>query len=320
MRIVCVLYEGFQILDVAGPIAAFEIAAIVTKSSCTFEMVAAKTGPIHSSAGTCIEAIFFEECEPGDILIVPGGLGAQHPDRYHSLLQFIRNHAAEGRQVASICTGAFILAEAGLLDGCKAATHWGEAAELARRYPAVRVDPNSLFIREGNIWTSAGVTAGIDLALTLIERHFGAQVAKSVAQVLVVPLRRPGTQSQHSAVLNMLGADNRFNDILAWARSNIGANLTVEQLADRCGLSARQFSRAFSKTVGISPAKAIEKIRWEAARAEIESGVLPLDQVARRSGFSSTDHMRRAFVRLAGESPQAIKRRARDGGSTTIRP
>lgn len=213
--------------------------------------------------------------------------------------------------MASVCSGAYLLADAGLLDGRRAATHWAEAPRLASRNPKVDVDATSLFVRDGNIWTSAGVTAGIDLALALIEEDYGAEVARGTAQRLVVPFRRPGTQSQHSAVLDLVSSDSRFGEILAWARTHLGERLDVEQLADRAALSVRQFTRAFTAAVGVSPAKAIERLRLESARGALEASERPIDGVARDCGFVDRERMRRAFVRTYGEPPQAIRRKAK---------
>ena len=240
---------------------------------------------------------------------IPGGLGARHRANYAELLPFIRDTAASGRRVASVCSGAFLLAEAGLLEGRKAATHWLEAPELARRHPGIEVDADSLFVNDGHIWTSAGITAGIDLALALVEADCGAQAARQTAQTLVVPFRRLGTQSQHSALLEMVTPDNRFSEVLAWARGRLAEPMPVERLAERAALSVRQFTRAFTASVGVAPAKAIERLRLENARAAVEAGAQPIDQIARDNGFDDPDRMRRAFIRLFGEPPQAIRRR-----------
>jgi transcriptional regulator GlxA family with amidase domain len=210
--------------------------------------------------------------------------------------------------VASVCSGAFLLAEAGILAGKTAATHWRAAPELARRYPSVKVDAESLFVRDGRIWTSAGISSGIDLALAMIQEDYGFSVARSVAQILVVAVNRPGGQSQHSALLELVRADNRFNEILIWARSHLREPLNVESLAERAALSVRQFTRAFTAAIGVAPAKAIERLRLESARTLIDAGARSLDQVARDSGFGNVGRMRRAFVRSLGLTPQAIRR------------
>ncbi|MBV9509911.1 MAG: DJ-1/PfpI family protein [Caulobacteraceae bacterium] len=317
IRIVCLLYEGFLLLDAAGPLTTFEMAGQCGCAGYSVEILAARSGLVRSSSGVELQASDFRRSGGCDTLLVPGGFGARRPEAYAGLLGFIRETAADGRRVASVCSGALLLADAGLLHGRRAATHWGEAAELARLHPTVEVDAASLFVRDGDIWTSAGITAGIDLALALIEQDYGAEVARRTAQALVVPFRRPGVQTQHSALLDLVGADNRFNEVLAWARMHLAEPLSVEHLAARAALSVRHFSRAFTATVGMSPAKAIERLRLESARAALEASARSIDQISRESGFNDPDRMRRAFVRTFGEAPQAMRRRARSRRTST---
>jgi transcriptional regulator GlxA family with amidase domain len=219
--------------------------------------------------------------------------------------------ARYSRRVASVCTGAFVLAAAGLLDGRRATTHWAYDAELARGYPGVNVEPDRIFVREGNVWTSAGITAGIDLALALVADDLGEAVAKRAAQQLVVHHRRPGGQSQFSALLDLAQPDGRFGGLLAWARERLDEPLPVERLADRAGMSPRNFARAFAAETGITPAKAIERLRLEAARAHVEQGREPIDRLAEITGFRDPERMRRAFIRAFGHPPQALRRAAR---------
>jgi transcriptional regulator GlxA family with amidase domain len=210
-----------------------------------------------------------------------------------------------------VCTGAYLLAAAGLLDGRRATTHWRYAAELARQYPATRVEPDRIFVRDGNVWTSAGITAGIDLALALIAEDLGEAVAKRTAQRLVVYHRRPGGQSQFSALLELGRPDGRFGGLLGWTREHLGEVLPVERLAERAAMSPRHFARAFAAETGMTPAKAIEHLRLEAARSQVEEGCDAIDRVAEMTGFRDPERMRRAFIRAFGQPPQALRRAAK---------
>jgi transcriptional regulator GlxA family with amidase domain len=308
IRVSCLLFDGFVLLDMAGPITSFETASQCGVPGYSIEILAATQGNVTSSCGVTVGAKDFRRTRGCDILLIPGGMSIRKMQSSASLISFVRKVAKRGSRVASVCSGAFLLAEAGILAGKTAATHWRAAPELARLYPSVKVDAESLFVRDGKIWTSAGISSGIDLALAMIQEDYGFSVARSVAQILVVAVNRPGGQSQHSALLEMVRADNRFNEILIWARSHLREPLNVESLAERAALSVRQFTRAFTAAIGVAPAKAIERLRLESARALIEAGARSLDQVARDSGFGNVDRMRRAFVRCLGLTPQAIRR------------
>ena len=249
----------------------------------------------------------------GHTLIVAGGWGTREASASPETLAFIRAVSGRARRTTSVCSGAFILAAAGLLDGLLATTHWGRAAELARAYPQVRVEPDRIFIRDGAIWTSAGVTAGIDLALALVADDLGEGFAKRAAQQLVVYYRRPGGQSQFSALLEADRPSGRFPPVLAWARERLGERISVDRLADRGAMSPRHFARAFAAETGTTPAKAIERLRLEAAREQVESGAEPIKAVAARTGFGDPERMRRAFVRVFGQPPQALRRTAKIG-------
>ncbi len=308
IRISCVVYEGFALLDAAGPLAAFEAAEFCGAAGYSVEMLSRHGGLIKSSGGVAVDTQPIDNSIGCDTVLIPGGFSARNTALYEDLIDFIVKRAAMGCRMVSICTGSFVLAAAGVLNGRTAATHWLEAPELARRYPTVRLDANSIYVQSGQVWTSAGMTAGIDLALALIEQDYGVAVAKQVAHILVVDHRRRGTQSQHSALLDHVGTDNRFNEVLAWARGHLSDRLDVEILAERAHLSVRQFTRAFTASIGVSPAKAIERLRLERARAAIEANRGSLENVAKDSGFTTADRMRRAFLRVYGESPQAIRR------------
>jgi len=224
------------------------------------------------------------------------------------LVRFLRRSPRLARRVGSICTGAFMLAEAGLLDGRRATTHWVFAQELQRRFPQVKVQQDSIFVNDGPIWTSAGMTAGIDLVLALLEEDLGADFARQVAKKLVVYHRRSGGQSQYSALLEMAPSSDRMHKALLHARANLRRPLSVEDLAEVAHLSPRQFSRAFKSETGQSPARAVENLRVEAARVLMEEGDHSLATVARESGFGDPERMRRAFLRTLGQPPQSIRR------------
>jgi transcriptional regulator GlxA family with amidase domain len=223
-------------------------------------------------------------------------------------LAFIRN--AKTRRTASVCSGAYVLAATGLLDGRRATTHWNRSANFARRFPAVKLEPDRIFVRDGDVWTSAGITAGIDLALAMIAEDLGEAIARATAQQLVVYHRRPGGQSQFSSLLE-LEQGGRFDGLLAWARENLHLPLTVEQLAERANMSPRHFARAFAAEKAVTPAKAVERLRVEAARALLDSQPLRIEDVALEAGFGDPERMRRAFMRAFGQPPQALRRAAR---------
>ena len=231
------------------------------------------------------------------------------------LLPFVIEVAeAAGRRVASVCSGAYVLAAAGVLEGRRATTHWSRSADFARRFPGVRLQADRIWIRDGNVWTSAGITAGIDLALAMIADDLGETVAKRTAQQLVVYHRRPGGQSQFSALLEMENAAGRFGPLLDWARENLDQALTVERLAARAAMSPRHFARAFVADVGVTPARAVERLRLEAARSAVEESSRSMQAIARNAGFGDPERMRRAFIRAFGQPPQALRRTARLGG------
>ena len=317
-RTVAVLiFPQFQLLDAAGPITVFEAAGRdAAPPAYRLRVMARAAGPVVSSCGVPLVA---ESLIDGtlDTLIVAGGWGTRNTSACAQTLAYVRAAAARARRTASVCSGAFILAAAGLLDGRRATTHWARAAEFARAYPQVRVEPDRIFIRDGTTWTSAGITAGIDLALALVAEDLGEAVAKRAAQQLVVYHRRPGGQSQFSALLEADRPDSRFSPLLAWARERLNERLSVERLAERAAMSPRHFARAFAADTGITPAKAIERLRLEAARDEIESGAAPIECVAAHTGFGDPERMRRAFLRAFGQPPQALRRAAKAGTAVT---
>jgi transcriptional regulator GlxA family with amidase domain len=270
--------------------------------------VSEKGGPIRTSAGLMLETEMFTD-KPFDTLVV-GGATVVAPSTL-GLIAFMRNAPKRHRRIAAVCTGAFVLAEAGLLDGRRATTHWMYARDLQRDYPKVQMDEDRIFINDGPIWTSAGMTAGVDLGLALIENDLGPELTKAVARKLVVYHRRSGGQSQFSTLLELAPKSDRIQAALAYARDNLHKRLTVVDLAEAAHLSPRQFSRAFHAETGQSPAKAIEHLRVEGARNLLEQSRHPIEVVARQTGFSDRDHMRRAFLRAFGQPPQVLRRNAR---------
>ena len=314
-RIVVVVYEDFLLLDLAGPIGAFELVKNFAEYSYQIELCSVKGGPVHSSSGVVIETAPFHFDDPIDLLLVPGGPSAANAARDPELIAKVRQLAKRAVQTASVCTGSFLLAEAGLLSGKRVTTHWGAHDRLSDAYPDVLVDSGCIYMKDGNIWTSGGISAGIDMALALIEQDHGFSVSQQVARSLVVYHRRPGGQSQDSPLLEMHKPSGRFGGLLEWARARLHENLSVDRLADHIGLSSRQFSRAFLAETGVSPAKAIERIRVDSARAAVVMGREGLEVIARRYGFGNAVRMRRAFVRVLGNEPQSERRR---GGPPSV--
>ncbi len=303
-----VLFPGFQVMNLA-PLTAFELAnAERGDEFYAVTFLSEAGGPIRTSIGVVIETEPFEG-RRFDTLVVVGAIqvGPSPP----GLIERVRETAATARRVAATCTGAFLLAEAGLLDGKRAATHWAHARELQRLYPSIKVDDDRIFVADGNVWTSAGMTAGIDLTLALVEDDLGPETSKSVARKLVVYHRRTGGQSQFSALLELQPRSDRVHKVLAYARSHLRNELSVEELAEAACLSPRQFSRIFREETGQSPAKAVETLRLDVARTMLEDGRHSLDTVAQETGFMDRERMRRAFLRAFGQPPQVIKRNAR---------
>ena len=308
--IAMVIFPGFQILDAAGPIAAFEIAGRYQPGTYALEVLAGAAGEVASSSGVKMSA---QALGAGryDTVMISGGDGTRALPGLAPIVAWLKDIAPGVRRVTSVCSGAYVLAEAGLLDGRRATTHWGRSDDFARRYPKVRLEPDRIFVRDETVWTSAGITAGIDLSLALIEDDLGASIARRTAQQLVVHQRRPGGQSQFSDLLDMGGAQGRFADLLDWARERLGERLSVGRLADQAAMSPRHFARAFTAETGTTPAKAIERLRLEAARTRVEAGHEPIDRVAEAAGFGDPERMRRAFLRAFGQPPQALRRAAR---------
>lgn len=303
------VYPGFQLLDATGPAAAFEIASrFADAGSYALTVLAKERGEVESSSGIALAARAFASSPHPDVLIVSGASGVPHAALEADVLAYVRSACGPARYVASVCSGSFVLAEAGLLDGRRATTHWSVGPEFRARYPKVRLDADRIFVREGKIWTSAGITAGIDMALALIAADLGEAVSRRTAEQLVVYRRRPGGQSQFSSLLEMEKPGGRFGSLLASARENLAAPLSVEAMAAQVAMSPRNFTRRFVEEVGTTPARAIERLRVEAARELMREGASSLERIAMKVGFGSLDGLRRACLRHYGQSPQALRR------------
>lgn len=307
-RIGLVVFPGFQILDLVA-ITVFEVANTLGKTpEYEIEVLSEHGGSVTSSSGVPIVTTRFGKAKFDTIIVL--GWMAPLPSS-PGLLKFLNAASRLSRRTASICTGAFVLAEAGVLEGRRATTHWAFARNMQAQFPGVKVQEDKIFIVDGPVWTSAGMTSCIDLCLAMVESDLGADVAKSIARKMVVYHRRTGGQSQFSALLELEPKSDRIQDALAYAKKNLKRDLSVDVLADVARLSPRQFSRAFRAETGQSPAKAIENLRVEAARVLMEEAQHPVDVIAREAGFSDPERMRRAFLRAFGQPPQAIKRAAR---------
>ncbi|MCJ2035711.1 GlxA family transcriptional regulator [Methylobacterium sp. J-068] len=321
-RIEILAFADVQLLDVAGPLQVFATAndlAAPGRPPYAPRLVAARDGRVRSSAGLDLAGEPLPPADrPLDTLLVAGGRGVTDAAA-GDLPGWIAARAPRARRVASVCTGAFLLGAAGLLDGRRAVTHWTHCAELARRYPNIRVEPDPIFIRDGAVWTSAGVTAGIDLALALVEADLGRAAALAVARHLVVFLKRPGGQAQFSTVLALqvlspeAGAA-RFEPLHAWIAEHLAEELTVARLAEVAGMSPRGFARHYRAATGLTPARALERLRVEAARGLLAETALPVKRVAERCGFGSEETLRRSFFRHVAVTPAAYRGRFRARG------
>ncbi len=309
-QVVLPLFPGFQPLDVTGPHEILRAVAGHVDPGYEVTLVAHEPGPVAAESGLqLVAASALPESGPIGTLLVPGGFGSRAALRDEALVGWIRRAAARAERVASVCTGAFLLAAAGLLDGVPATTHWRWAGELERRYPAVDVRPDDIYVRSGRIWTSAGVTAGIDLALALLEADHGVRTAQAVAREFVVFLRRPGGQSQFAAPVWTEPAPRpsvrAAQDLV---HADPGADLRVPALAAHVGMSERHFSREFTRLLGCTPGDYVEQVRVDTARRLLESEPLLVTVVAARAGFGSAETMRRAFLRRLGVPPDHYRR------------
>ncbi len=320
-RISLVAYPDFETLDVTGPFSVFAGTARwlrevqgVKNETYIVEVLGAEVGLLRASGGlgVMVDRSFRTIRDGIDTLLVAGGPGTRRAVQDNELLAWLRRIAPRVRRLGAVCTGSFILAKAGLLDGKRATTHWAWGAELARRYPQVIVDADPIFIRDHNIYTSAGVTAGMDLALALVEEDYGREVALQIARDFVLYLRRPGGQSQFSTLLVAQSKDREpLRELQTWIAENLEADLSVLALARRVAMSPRHFARVFTHEVGMTPGQFIEKMRVEAARRRLEESPHGLKHVAADCGFGSADTMRRAFLRTLRVAPTVYRSRFR---------
>ena len=309
-RIVVVAFDGVQALDITGPSDVFSLAG---RGSRAYEIhVVAREPTVTSSSGIRITPHTTIDQYRGriDTLIVAGGASGRRTTADEELISWLRRVSHRTRRVASVCTGAFLLAEAGILDGRKATTHWAACDDLARAYPSIEVLPDPIYVRDGNIYTSAGVTAGIDLALALVEEDLGADVTLRVARDLVLFVRRPGGQAQFSHGIAAPAASRPgIRELQDWIIDHLDHDLSVPALADRAVMSPRNFARVFTAEVGTTPAAYVEGMRVERARMLLESTDELLDEIARQCGFGTVETLRRTFDRCLHVSPSAYRQR-----------
>jgi transcriptional regulator GlxA family with amidase domain len=312
-RVVILAYPGVQTLDAIGPAEVFSTATAIAGDGYEVEVVAPEAGPLATSSVSICADRSLADCRGAiDTLLVAGGSGSRAARDDDALIAWLRGAADRSRRVTSVCTGALLLARAGLLDGRRATTHWAWCGHLAGEHPAISVEPEPIFVRDGHVATSAGVTAGMDLALALVEEDLGPDAALGVARWLVLFLRRPGGQAQFSAQLAAQTAERApLRHLQSWIPDHLGENLTVPALARRAAMSERNFARAFRRETGVTPAAYVEAARVERARIALESGDLPVDAVARQVGFGTVETLRRAFRRRVGVSPADYRNRFR---------
>ena len=307
------IFPDFQLLDAAGPISTFETAARFADAAAAIKTLAVTPGPVRSSSGVEMLARGLKPAGAITTLIVAGGEGSRTAAACPKTLAFVRAMAKRGIRIASVCSGAFILAEAGLLDGRRATTHWQRTRQLMAAYPKVKLEADRIYTRDGNIWTSAGITAGIDLSLAMVAEDYGDAIAQQTAKQLVLYYRRSGGQSQFSSLLELKTPTGRFGPLLAWVREHLDAPLTVVDMAEQAGMSSRHFTRAFIAETGATPSKAVERLRIEVARERVQSSSEAIERVAEVTGFRDPERMRRAFIRAFGQPPQSLRRAARAG-------
>jgi transcriptional regulator GlxA family with amidase domain len=307
------IFPDFQLLDAAGPISVFEIAQRISSMPPSIRTLAVTPGAVRSSSGVEMVARGLGSSRAITTLIVAGGQGVRAAARCETTLDFVRATERRGVRIASVCSGAYILAESGILDGRRATTHWQRTQQFLKTYPKIKLEPDRIFVRDGNIWSSAGITAGIDLSLAMVAEDFGEEVARKTARQLVLHERRAGGQSQFSSLLELKAPAGRFAPLLSWAREHLDTRLCVDDMAERAGMSARHFTRAFIAETGVTPSKAVERLRIEAARQRVQSSSEAIERVAQSTGFRDPERMRRAFIRAFGQPPQSLRRAARAG-------
>ncbi|HEY6637067.1 MAG TPA: GlxA family transcriptional regulator [Solirubrobacterales bacterium] len=324
-RVVILAFPGVQPLDVIGPAEVFAGAdAISGGGAYDVEVVGKEPDPITVRRGgySLLPKTTTARCRgPIDTLIVAGGMGVRAAEQDVELIRWIRSAARRSRRVTSVCSGSFLLARAGLLEGKTVTTHWASTEELARRHPELEVDPNPIFVRDGDVWTSAGVSSGMDLSLALVEEDLGRETAVEIARWLVLFLQRPGGQAQFSSHLSAQLAERRpLRELQSWIADNLDDDLRVETLAERAAMSPRNFARFFRREIGVTPAAYVEELRVERARQLLEDSADPIEPISARCGFGTPETMRRAFARRVGVPPAQYRARFRRTGSAATAP
>ncbi len=309
------IFEGFQLLDAAGPIGVFEMPMRgITPPPYRLTVYSLEGGAMRASCGVRMHSEKLPRTLTLDTLIVSGGEGTREAIADAPLLDAIRNLSARTRRTCSVCSGSFLLAAAGLLEGRRATTHWRRSDGFARLFPGIQLDADRIFVRDDKFWTSAGITAGIDLALALVEDDLGGEVALRAARELVVHQRRHGGQSQFSVMQDVKLASGRFDDLIGWVRTNLAGDIRVETMAEKAGMSPRNFARIFRSETGTTPARFVEKLRLEAARQLVETTGQPLQKIATDTGFCDPERMRVAFMRAYGQPPMVLRRQRKSAG------
>lgn len=316
-RIAILAVPDFELLDVAGPLALFGSAtadgSVDGMHVYDCRVVGLKAGPVVSSIGTSLVAdAAIDDTDPAgfDTVLVAGGIGARLPAPHPGLSDWLRRAAGSVRRLGSVCTGAFLLAEAGVLDGRCVTTHWRHADRLAADFPRLRIEADRIYVQDGSIWTAAGVTSGMDMALAMIAEDVGRRPALDLARSKVMYMHRPGGQSQFSAELALQTADEpRLSRLQGWVFENLSSSLTVEELAERAAMSPRNFNRVFTRAVGVSPARFVERARVDAARRRLEAGTGSIEAIAYDTGFGNAERMRRSFIRQLGIAPADYRQR-----------
>lgn len=310
-KVTFVVYPNYELLDLSGPASAFHLVNELYNARYAINVVSAHGGIVVDRSGLGMQTNCLAVAEEGETILAVGGPTAHLNEFDDSIITHLAEATRHAKRVGSVCTGAFLLAAAGLLDNRAATTHWRYAGILQAQYPKIEVVPNRIFVQHHNVWTSAGMTAGIDLALAMIEEDFDFNTAKGVARDLVVHHRRLGGQSQFSAMLEMEPKSGRIKTVLSYVRDHLTEDLSINRLAEIACLSPRQFSRIFFQSTGNTPSKAIELLKLEVARAGVEDGVDPLQKIANDAGFGSAERMRRSFWSVFGRTPQEMRQAAR---------
>ncbi len=314
-RVIFLTFPGVKLLDVTGPFQAFSDASLRSDMPPLYDPVLTSLngGIIQTDTAISLETHQLDAAmdKPADIFLIAGGRGVDLAVEDQRLVEAVSRYARKANRIASVCSGALLLARTGLLEGRRVATHWGRCNTFQEDHPGIDLQPDPVFVKDGNIWTSAGVTAGIDMTLAIIKEDFGARTALAVARELVVYMARPGGQSQFSMALDhqLKDAENRFDRLHQWIRDHLSSDLRVEKLANYMNMSSRTFARLYKEKTGLTPAKAVEAIRIETARNFLEETSLPISTLAARCGFLDDERMRRAFIRQLGVSPSDYRQR-----------